>query len=240
MENLYSVLGVDENATQDDIKKAYRQNAKIFHPDLETGDAERFRTLNHAYTVLSSPESRRDYDMTLRNYRSGGGGIDGYVNEVYMADSGQLNAVMRDLLRQGRMTRVRLKRNGKVVTDIPLTAAAIMTIGGFFLSPLAAIAINFGVGALFQIEVRNEIMESYEAAVEAHNRGDLAAAESGYLRALELSEYFIPARLNLGMLYRQLGENRKAEQCFREVLKVAPFGDIGDMARTNLENIRGF
>lgn len=240
MENLYSVLGTDENATQDDIKKAYRQYAKIFHPDTETGDTEKFHAINHAYNVLSNPESRRDYDMTLRNYRSGGGGVDAYTTEIYAADSAQLKSVMQDLMRQGRMTRVRIKRNGKTLADIPLSAAAIMTVGGLIFAPLATLAVNIGLGALFQIEVRNEIMESYESAVDAHNRGELAKAEEGYLRALELSEYFIPARLNLGMLYRQLGENKKAEQCFREVLKVAPFGDIGDMARSNLENIRGF
>jgi len=42
------------------------------------------------------------------------------------------------------------------------------------------------------------------------------------------------------MLYRQLGENRKAEECFRKVLDIAPFGEVGALARSNLESIRGY
>jgi molecular chaperone DnaJ len=60
----YEVLGIDRSASQDEIKKAYRQMARQFHPDVsDAPDAEtRFKELNEAYEVLSDPEKRVTYD----------------------------------------------------------------------------------------------------------------------------------------------------------------------------------
>ncbi len=60
----YDVLGVDRSASQRDIKKAYRQEARRWHPDVsEAPDAEaRFKEVNEAYQVLSDPEKRNAYD----------------------------------------------------------------------------------------------------------------------------------------------------------------------------------
>jgi DnaJ-class molecular chaperone len=58
----YSVLGVDRDATQDKIKRAYRKLAHKYHPDKGSGDAEKFKQINEAYQVLSNSQKRQQYD----------------------------------------------------------------------------------------------------------------------------------------------------------------------------------
>lgn len=80
----YSILGVDKNATQDDIKKAYRTQVKKCHPDLHPGDekaAERFKELNEANEVLSDEKKRKNYDTfgdPNGNMGGFGGGASGF------------------------------------------------------------------------------------------------------------------------------------------------------------------
>lgn len=62
----YEVLGVEKGASDDQIKKAYRQNAKKYHPDLHPGDKqceEKFKELNEAYEVLSDKDKKARYDQ---------------------------------------------------------------------------------------------------------------------------------------------------------------------------------
>src|SRR5919106_4154234 len=63
--NLYDVLGVSRDATQDDIRKAYRRLAREHHPDVNRDpEAERrFKEINLAYQTLSDPAKRRQYDL---------------------------------------------------------------------------------------------------------------------------------------------------------------------------------
>ncbi len=67
----YKILGVDRNASQEEIKKAYRRLARKYHPDRNKGDPkaeERFKEINEAYQVLSDPEKRRRYDLLGENW----------------------------------------------------------------------------------------------------------------------------------------------------------------------------
>ncbi len=63
-EDLYALLGVGRDASQDQIKRAYRKLAKELHPDLnpDKAVAERFKTITAAYDLLSDPEKRGKYD----------------------------------------------------------------------------------------------------------------------------------------------------------------------------------
>ncbi len=73
--DLYSVLGVARNATGDEVKKAYRNLARRYHPDRNDGDemaAERFREIAEAYETLSNPDLRARYDRLGPLYRPDG------------------------------------------------------------------------------------------------------------------------------------------------------------------------
>ncbi|MFW9925047.1 MAG: DnaJ domain-containing protein, partial [Candidatus Thorarchaeota archaeon] len=61
----YETLGVQRNASPDDIKKAYRKLARLNHPDANPGDQEaekRFKEISEAYSVLSDPDTRAAFD----------------------------------------------------------------------------------------------------------------------------------------------------------------------------------
>ncbi|APJ02510.1 DnaJ C-terminal domain-containing protein [Silvanigrella aquatica] len=62
----YDILGVNKNATSDEIKKAYRKMAMQYHPDRNPGNKsaeDKFKEMSEAYAVLSDPEKKRQYDM---------------------------------------------------------------------------------------------------------------------------------------------------------------------------------
>ena len=68
----YKILGVDKNASEDDIKKAYRRLARKHHPDLNPNDKEahiKFQQINEANEVLSDPEKRKKYDEYGENWK---------------------------------------------------------------------------------------------------------------------------------------------------------------------------
>lgn len=77
----YEVLGVEKNADDAAIKKAYRVLAKKYHPDMNPGDAEaekKFKEASEAYAVLSDPEKRRQYDQYGHAAFDGAGGAGGF------------------------------------------------------------------------------------------------------------------------------------------------------------------
>lgn len=77
--NYYDILGVSKNASQDDIKKAYRELCKKYHPDKNGGDDSKIKEVNEAYATLGDEQKRKEYDGQSAFGGFGGfGGFSGF------------------------------------------------------------------------------------------------------------------------------------------------------------------
>ena len=88
----YEILGVSRDASQDELKKAYRRLAVAYHPDKNPGDRaaeEKFKEAAEAYAVLSDPEKRQRYDRFGRAAFGGQAGFPGFDQEIF-ADFGDI------------------------------------------------------------------------------------------------------------------------------------------------------
>jgi len=76
--NYYEILGVNPDASQEEIKKAYYKLAHKYHPDKEGGDEKKFKEINEAYQVLSDKEKRAQYDRYGRVFEGANQGASGF------------------------------------------------------------------------------------------------------------------------------------------------------------------
>src|SRR5438034_8981168 len=85
----YKVLGIAKKASEDEIKKAYRKLARKYHPDRNPDDSsaeERFKEVQHAYSILSDPEKRKQYD-------AGGGIFGGFDPSAFRGAGGGFGGI---------------------------------------------------------------------------------------------------------------------------------------------------
>ncbi len=106
----YQVLGVERNASQEEIKRAYRKLARQFHPDVNPGDRaaeERFKDINEAYEVLSDAQKRSKYDQFGSSWKqwqnTGGapGGFEDFVRQWFGQSGGNVQTINLDDLFTG-------------------------------------------------------------------------------------------------------------------------------------------
>ncbi|MDN5730549.1 MAG: molecular chaperone DnaJ [Yaniella sp.] len=128
-QDYYQVLGVERDATAQEVKKAYRKKARELHPDHNPSEeaAEQFKTVTHAYEVLSNTEKRRNYDATGHEdgRRAGfggagaGGGFGGFsdIFETFFGGGGG----------GGPMSRARRGQDALIATHIDLEDAVFGT-----------------------------------------------------------------------------------------------------------------
>ncbi|MGH3476912.1 MAG: DnaJ domain-containing protein, partial [Nocardioidaceae bacterium] len=122
----YELLGVDRNASTEEIKKAYRRAARKLHPDInpDPQTQEQFKAVTAAYEVLSDPQKRELYDMgadPLSGGRAGGGFGPGFsftdIMDAFFGQTG--NRGPRPRMRRGQDALLRL--------DVDLAEAAFGT-----------------------------------------------------------------------------------------------------------------
>lgn len=133
----YESLGVNKSASKDEIKKAFRKAAQEHHPDKQGGNAEKFKELNEAYSVLSDDQKRAQYDQFGHaGANMGGGGFGGQggfggFNWSDMAGGAQggdgfefdLGDIFGDFFGGGGGRKSRTQKGADITVDLKLTFA---------------------------------------------------------------------------------------------------------------------
>lgn len=119
MSDHYETLGVSRDATQDDIKKAYRRLARELHPDVNPEAEDKFKEVAAAYEVLSDPQKRQRYDLGVDGAAFGGGAGFGFgdIMDAFFGQSQQ----------RGPRPRRRRGQDALIQIDLELAEAAFGT-----------------------------------------------------------------------------------------------------------------
>jgi len=127
VKDYYKTLGVGKEASQDEIKKAYRKLARKYHPDLNPGDKsaeQKFKELNEAYEVLGDAKKKAEYDQFGRSpFGAGGSGYGGFRTYDFREtpDFGGFGDIFADLFGARGGTEARYVRGPDMVMGIDLS-----------------------------------------------------------------------------------------------------------------------
>jgi molecular chaperone DnaJ len=122
----YAVLGVRRDASQDEIKKAFRRLARELHPDVnpDPKTQERFKEINAAYEVLSDPQKKQVYDLGGDPLsQSGGGGAGGFGAGGFGNFSDIMDAFFGTASQRGPRSRTRRGQDAMIRLEIELDEA---------------------------------------------------------------------------------------------------------------------
>ncbi|MBI5203573.1 MAG: DnaJ domain-containing protein, partial [Nitrospirae bacterium] len=104
VKDYYELLGVSKDASQDEIKKAYRKLARKYHPDLNPGDKaseQKFKEINEAYSILGDEKKKAEYDRFGKTpFEAGGPWFEGARPDF--GESFEFGDIFSDFLGGGR------------------------------------------------------------------------------------------------------------------------------------------
>ncbi len=137
----YAVLGVARDASDQEIKKAYRTLAHKYHPDKSGGDEQKFKEVNEAYQVLSNKDKRAQYDRFGQTFQGAGGagGFDGFDFSQFQQGAGAqgfdfnfsgsgFEDIFSQMFGGGMGSTQRTGRSGRdVQVDVEITFAEMIT-----------------------------------------------------------------------------------------------------------------
>lgn len=121
----YNILGVSKNASQDEIKQAFRKLAHKYHPDKAGGDEAKFKEINEAYQILGDEKKRKQYDQfgsaAFEGFQSGAGQGFGGFDFSGFSSSGfeDLGDIFGDLF--GGARRTRISRGDDIQVDVEIS-----------------------------------------------------------------------------------------------------------------------
>lgn len=130
----YEILGLEKNATKDEIKKAFHKAAHKYHPDKNGGDDKKFKEINEAYQTLSDDQKKAQYDRFGSEYQNMGGGgqyggfdpngfgfdFSGFQSGGF--DAGDLGDIFSDFFGGGgRQSQSKQKRGRDITTEMTIT-----------------------------------------------------------------------------------------------------------------------
>lgn len=157
----YNLLGVEKNATKDDIKKAFYKLASKYHPDKKGGDEAKFKEINEAYQVLSDEKKRKEYDTYGQTFNGQGpqqggfggfgGGFDASDFANMQFDFGDLGDIFGDIFGGqggfGGGSRPKRGRDISLEIDVPFAEAIFGTERNVLLSKVNTCKTCTGTGA---------------------------------------------------------------------------------------------
>tara|TARA_B100000745_G_scaffold292473_1_gene233348 strand:+ start:6908 stop:7960 length:1053 start_codon:yes stop_codon:yes gene_type:complete len=123
MKDYYDILGVSKNASDSEIKKAFRSVAQKYHPDKKGGDEAKFKAASEAYAVLGDKKRRAEYDAYGRTFAGGGGPQGGFDFSQFQQGFGggvefDLNDIFGEVFGGGR---AHTRRGRDISMDIELS-----------------------------------------------------------------------------------------------------------------------